>query len=79
MFSPRYQKSLLLLLLCSSLPAYAYIDPGSGSLLIQAIVGAIAAVGVTLKLYWHKLKVFFSQDTVEKDKPSRDINPDSET
>jgi hypothetical protein len=41
-------------------PAYAYIDPGTGSLIIQGVIGAIAAVGVTLKIYWHKVKVFFS-------------------
>ena len=39
-------------------PAYAYIDPGTGSLIIQGVIGAIAAVGVTLKIYWHKIKVF---------------------
>ena len=43
-----------------SSPAYGYIDPGTGSLIIQGIIGAIAAVGVTLKIYWHKIKIFFS-------------------
>lgn len=43
-----------------SLPAYAYLDPGTGSMLIQGIIGAIAAVGVTLKLYWHKIKLIIS-------------------
>ena len=42
-----------------ALPAYGYIDPGTGSLIIQSIIGAIAAIGVTMKLYWHKIKVFF--------------------
>ena len=41
-------------------PAFAYIDPGTGSLIIQSVIGAIAAIGVTIKLYWHKLKIFFS-------------------
>ncbi len=40
-------------------PAYGYIDPGTGSLIIQGVIGAIAAVAVTVKLYWHKLKLFF--------------------
>jgi len=40
-----------------TLPAYAYLDPGSGSLIIQSVIGAIAALGVTLKLYWHKIKL----------------------
>ena len=36
--------------------AYAYIDPGSGSIVIQAIIGALVGVGITLKLYWYKIK-----------------------
>jgi len=43
-----------------ALPAYAYLDPGTGSMLIQGIIGAVAAVGVTLKLYWHKIKLLIS-------------------
>jgi len=35
---------------------YAYIDPGSGSLVIQMIIGALVGIGITLKLYWYKFK-----------------------
>jgi len=41
--------------------AYAYLDPGSGSIVIQAIIGALVGVGITIKVYWEKLKMkFFS-------------------
>ena len=33
----------------------AYIDPGSGSLLLQAIVGGVAAGAVAAKFYWRRL------------------------
>jgi hypothetical protein len=36
--------------------AHAYLDPGSGSIVIQAIVGALVGVGITIKIYWYKLK-----------------------
>ena len=36
--------------------AYAYIDPGSGSLIIQIIIGALVGAGITIKIYWYKLK-----------------------
>ena len=36
--------------------AYAYIDPGSGSMVIQVIIGALVGVGITLKIYWYKFK-----------------------
>ena len=42
--------------------AYAYIDPGSGSIIIQAILGAIAAVGTTASIYWSKIKKFFTKN-----------------
>jgi|TARA_B100001971_G_C18195266_1_gene541072 hypothetical protein len=41
--------------------AYAYIDPGSGSIILQAILGAIAAIGATISIYWLKIKKFFSK------------------
>lgn len=34
----------------------SYIDPGSGSLFLQALAGGVAAVGVTTKLYWRRIK-----------------------
>jgi hypothetical protein len=33
----------------------AYIDPGTGSLLLQAIAGGVAAVAVGAKFYWGRL------------------------
>jgi hypothetical protein len=37
----------------------AYIDPGAGSLVIQALVGAAAAILVTGRLYWKRIKGWF--------------------
>jgi len=39
--------------------AYAYIDPGSGSMIFQMLLGALVGVGITIKLYWNKLKFKF--------------------
>lgn len=35
--------------------AHAYLDPGTGSIILQAIIGAIAAGATFLKFYWHKI------------------------
>jgi hypothetical protein len=43
----------------------AYLDPGTGSMLLQVILGGIAAVGVAIKLYWHKLRVAFGMGKKE--------------
>lgn len=45
--------------------AYAYIDPGSGSIVIQMLIGALVGVGITAKVYWHKIK-FKIQDKFSK-------------
>jgi hypothetical protein len=42
-------------------PAYAYLDPGTGSLLLQGIVGAIAASVTVISLYYSRLKLAFSR------------------
>ena len=34
---------------------YAYLDPGSGSLIVQALAGGAAAVAVVGRLYWRRL------------------------
>ena len=47
--------TLLMLFLFTD--AVAYLDPGTGSMMLQVILGGIAAVGVAIKLYWHKLRV----------------------
>ena len=34
---------------------FAYLDPGTGSMLVQLLVGGFAAAGVALKLYWQRI------------------------
>ena len=36
--------------------AYAYLDPGTGTIFIQVILGVLVGVGITLKIYWYKVK-----------------------
>ena len=37
----------------------AYIDPGTGSLVLQMIAGGVAAAAGTAKLYWRRVKRVF--------------------
>ena len=37
------------------MPSPAYIDPGSGSMLLQILLGGVAAIGVTAKLTWRRV------------------------
>ena len=40
-------------------PAFAYLDPGTGGMLLQIALGGIAGLAVAGKLFWHQLKTFF--------------------
>ena len=42
-------------------PAYAYLDPGTGSMLLQGLIGGIAAAIAFLSIYWQKVKAFFGK------------------
>jgi len=44
----------------------AYLDPGSGSMILQIIAGGVAAVAVTAKLYWNRVLRFLR---IRKDEP----------
>jgi hypothetical protein len=45
---------------------FAYLDPGTGSMLVQLLVGGLAAVAVTAKLYWHRILKLLR---IRKDEP----------
>ena len=66
---------ICILLLCC-VPAHAYIDPGTGSALIQGLVAAVAAIGVTVKLYWHRIIGFLS---LKKDSDDDSLSPGGES
>ena len=40
-------------------PLLAYVDPGAGSFLLQALVAAMAGIIVTVNIYWQKIKTLF--------------------
>jgi hypothetical protein len=47
---------LVLLVWCFvEAPVDAYLDPGSGSMLLQLLLGGFAAFGVVAKLYWRRI------------------------
>ena len=50
----------------------AYLDPGSGSMILQIIAGGAAAVAVTAKLYWNRILTF-----LRIRKPEDDAAPQS--
>ena len=63
-------KFFLLVTLLAARPAFAYIDPGTGSMLIQMLVVAIAAMAAFFRPIWRGVTSFFhrkKEETEEQD------------
>ena len=71
------KKQLILCVLVSFLfltkDAYAYIDPGTGSMLLQGLIAAIAAGLVVIKLYWYKVKAFLFRRSQKAKAPTDNV------
>ena len=46
--------------------AHAYVDPGSGSVIVTTILGIIAAIGYTFRKYFYKIKRMIFGRKMEK-------------
>ena len=62
----------VVLVVMPSQTAHAYLDPGTGSIILQAILGGAAGAMIAGKLYWSKIKSFFGLAGVESD-ATRDL------
>ena len=49
-------------------PAYAYLDPGTGSMLLQGLIAGLAVIMSFLSIYWQKVKAFFGKEVADTDK-----------
>lgn len=38
----------------------AYLDPGTGSMLIQIVLAVLLGAGVAVKIFWRNIKAFFT-------------------
>jgi O-antigen/teichoic acid export membrane protein len=38
-----------------------YIDPGTGSLVLQAVIGGLVAAGVAVGMFWRRIKAFLGR------------------
>ena len=47
------------LFLMFSNSAFAYLDPGTGSMILQIILGGLAGAAVAIRLYWYKILAMF--------------------
>jgi hypothetical protein len=64
--APRALIAAVVLILLPA-PALAYIDPGTGSFVIQGIIAAVVGAGLVFKVFWHRIKSVFTGKTAAED------------
>ena len=64
---------VVLSILCIPSKAYAYIDPGTGSMILQGLIAGLMGVLFTIKIYWTRIKNFLFRLKIDQKKnPDRD-------
>ena len=53
-------------------PLLAYLDAGTGSMILQLLLGGVAAIVVTAKLWWDRVLRLLR---IRRDEPARDAEP----
>ena len=46
-------------------PAYAYLDPGTGSIILQGLLAGIAVAAGFVRMYWQRFKSLFSRQPAQ--------------
>tara|TARA_B110000967_G_scaffold207802_1_gene258081 strand:+ start:427 stop:666 length:240 start_codon:yes stop_codon:yes gene_type:complete len=75
----KYKIVILILtyLFCITSNANAYLDPGTGSIILQAILAFIAGAAVTVSLWWMNFKIFIKKIfRLDKKKINEDTKED---
>jgi len=52
-----------LCIILSTDTSFAYIDPGSGSMILQVLIASILGILTAVKIYWVKIKNLFSRNS----------------
>ena len=47
----------LIIFMFISQPAFAYLDPGTGSAIMSLIIGFFVAIGVLIKTFWYNKRI----------------------
>lgn len=75
---------ILLLAVCAvfASPGYAYLDPGTGSIILQSILASIAVAMGLLRFYWQQFKAFVTNlmgsSASRQEQAGKDLDIDSE-
>jgi len=74
---------LLLACVVFATPGYAYLDPGTGSILLQSLLASIAVAMGVLRFHWHSFKAFLANlvgsSAVKQEETGEVVDTESES
>lgn len=62
--------------LCAQ-PLLAYLDPGTGSVVLQMVVGGVLGAALTIKLFWRRIVGFFKRSELRREPTGGDDRTDA--
>lgn len=68
---------LLLAFLLFPQTAYAYIDPGTGALILQMLIAGVATAAITVKMWWARFLSFFRRSDEDEKSDQKGGGQDS--
>lgn len=61
-------------LVAMSTCAHAYLDPGTGSLVLQMLVAGALTAAASISMFWGRVKAFFFRFSKSKDSKQADLD-----
>jgi hypothetical protein len=55
-----------------SATGFPYLDPGSGSYLIQLLLAGLLGAGITIRMFWGRIKSFFTRKNINDEETGVD-------
>ena len=59
-------------------PVYAYLDPGTGSIILQGLIAGFLAIAAAGSLFWQRIKSFFAKLSFSEKSDKTDQSKDAD-
>ena len=59
-------------------PVYAYLDPGTGSIILQGLIAGFLAIAAAGSVFWQRIKSFFAKLSFSEKSDKTDQSRDAD-
>jgi hypothetical protein len=58
---------------------FFYLDPGSGSFIVQMLIAGFLGAGLAITIFWKKIKSFFGKGTTQSDDSEEETDDENKS